>query len=91
VVADVVQGVDKFVEDLRWHHDGIAATADIFGDFQKFAAVVCLEIDEENLPVGEDFFGIDRLVTVTAVAAVVFIFVFVNGSGSGRRSTGVLP
>jgi hypothetical protein len=47
----------EFLEDFDGHHDGVAATADIFGDFDDAAAVVFLEIEEELFPFGDDFLG----------------------------------
>ena len=39
-----LQGFQKVAEGAGWEHDRIATTADIFGDFQKPAALVLLEI-----------------------------------------------
>lgn len=57
VVENATEGVMEFLEDFDGHHDGVAATADIFGDFDDAAAVVFLEIEEELFPFGDDFLG----------------------------------
>jgi hypothetical protein len=49
------QGVGEILESLRREHDGVAAAADVLGDFQKPAAVVFLQIEEKNLAVDVDF------------------------------------
>lgn len=61
----------EVLEDFDGHHDGVAAAADIFGDFDDAAAVVFLEIEEELFAFGDDFLCHERrrILPLVAVAA----------------------
>jgi hypothetical protein len=54
----------KLSKSFRRQHDGISTAADIFGDLQKSSAIILFQIEEENLPVGCDFLGSERIRSV---------------------------
>src|SRR5690606_4574915 len=68
--ADVLERVDEVVEKLDRQHDGLAAASHVFGDFDELSAVVLLQIEEEDLPVRDDFLGVDGTVVALSVRVV---------------------
>lgn len=56
-LLDVGECCDEVLEDLGGDHDGVAISADVLGDLDHLAPGIFLEIEEENLAVGEDLFG----------------------------------
>lgn len=54
---DVAERCDEIAKNFRRNHDRVTVTADILGDFHDHAAGVSLEVEKEDLAVGQDFFG----------------------------------
>jgi hypothetical protein len=58
-LADVLEGPDKVVEKLDWHHDGVAPSPHVLGDLYEFTPAVLLEIKKEDLAIRQDFLRVD--------------------------------
>jgi hypothetical protein len=53
-----MQGIDEVAEHFHRQHDGIAAPPDVFGDLDDASAVVFFQVEKENFPICDQFFGV---------------------------------
>src|SRR4051812_36635923 len=56
-----LQRFEKILKRRRRKHDGVTASAYVFGDLQKPTALIFFEVEKENLPFDGNLFGRDRI------------------------------
>lgn len=59
---DVLQSLDKVIEDFGRYHDTVAIGADFFRNTNHSASGIALEVDEKGLAVRDDFFCANDIV-----------------------------
>lgn len=70
-LLDLFEGVDEVLQNFGGNHDGVAATAHVFRDFDELTTIVLLEIHEKHLPVGNHFFSVNRVIVRSAFVLFV--------------------
>lgn len=61
-LADILQSGDKVIQNLGRHHDAVAIRAHFFGDANHSSSCIALQVDEERLAIGNNFFCADNIV-----------------------------
>ena len=61
-LADILQGLDKVIENFGGHHDAIPVRAHFFGNTHHAASGIALEVNEESLAICDDFFCANDIV-----------------------------
>jgi len=56
VIHEPLKGFEEFTKGWSGKHDGVAATADIFGYLEKTPPLVFLQVQEKHFPLVGDFF-----------------------------------
>lgn len=60
--TDVLQSLDKVIEDFGRYHDSVAVGTDFFGNANHSASGIALEVDEKGLAIRDDFFCANDIV-----------------------------
>ena len=55
--ADVLQSGDEIVQNLGGHHNAVAVGAYFLSNAYNAASRIALQVNEESLAVGDNFFG----------------------------------
>jgi hypothetical protein len=90
-VLNPMQRIDKIAQHLDRQHDGVATATHILGDFDDPTAVILLQVEEENLPISDQFFRMQRRLVVAAKSAAPATAPASKSSASASTAAAVSP